>query len=95
MSDLSHNLQVRFLDYLMAGNFTFGKSKTIETVYAAPTLTGLNHTYEQFTPIIIKIPCENCGTENTFNPISLEYLLHVLQQTRDFTCHTSHNPDNQ
>ena len=62
----------------MAGNFIFGKSETIETVYAAPTLTGLNHTYKQFTPITIKIPCENCGTENTFNPISLEYLLHVL-----------------
>ena len=77
--------KVRFLDYLIAGNFTFGKSETIETMYAAPTLTGLNRAYEQSTPIIIKIPCEHCGTENTFNPLSLEYLLQILQQTPDFT----------
>lgn len=76
--------KVRFLDYLLAGDFSFGKSETIETVYAAPTLTGLNHAYEQCTPLIIKIPCKNCGTENILSPISLEYLVHVLQQTRDF-----------
>ena len=77
--------KVRFLDYLIAGNFTIGKSETIETVYAAPTLTGLNRAYEQSTPIIITIPCKHCGTENTFHPLSLEYLLQVLQQTPDFT----------
>jgi hypothetical protein len=51
-------MNVRFLDYLIAGHFSFGKSKTIETVYAAPTLIGLTRAYEQSTPIIITIPCQ-------------------------------------
>ncbi|MCW4040186.1 MAG: hypothetical protein NWE83_05485 [Candidatus Bathyarchaeota archaeon] len=77
-------MNVRFLDYLIAGDFTFGKSETIETVYAAPTLIGLHREYEQSTPIIIKIPCQTCGIENSFSPISLEYLLHILQQAHNF-----------
>ena len=77
-------MNVRFLDYLIAGYCTFGKSETIETVYAAPTLVGLNREYEQSTPIIMKIPCQTGGIENSFSPISLEYLLHILQQAHDF-----------
>ncbi len=77
-------MNVRFLDYLMARHFTCGKSETVETVYAAPPLIGLHREYEQSTPIIIKIPCQTCGIENSFCPISLEYLLHILQQAHDF-----------
>jgi hypothetical protein len=76
-------LNVRFLDYLKSGHFAFGKSETIETVFAAPTLIGLNRAFEQTTPVIIKIPCQTCSIENSFSPISLEYLLHILQQTQD------------
>ena len=67
--------KITYLDYLKSGRFELGKTQMIEVSYAAPTIFGLSHAVERITPIIMTIKCERCGTEMSFSPVSLEYLL--------------------
>ena len=65
---------ITYLNYLKAGRFELGESKTIEVSYAAPTILGLGHTVEKITPIIVTARCNRCASEISFAPVSLEYL---------------------
>lgn len=67
--------KITYLDYLKSGRFELGKTRMIEVSYAAPTMSGLRHTVERITPIIVTINCERCGTEISCSPVNLEYLL--------------------
>jgi len=72
---------VIFLDYVRAGAFDLGKTETVDVVHAAPTLTGLEHTVEQMTPLIIHIQCERCGSKTSYSPLTVEYLRFTLQRS--------------
>ncbi len=72
---------VVFLDYVRAGAFDLGKTETVDVVHAAPTLTGLEHTVEQMTPLIIHIQCGRCGSETLYSPLTVEYLLFTLHRS--------------
>ncbi len=72
---------VVFLDYVRSGAFDVGKTETVDVALAAPTLTGLEHTMEQMTPLIIRIRCERCGSETAYSPLTVEYLLFTLQRS--------------
>jgi len=74
-NDCRHRNRVVFLEYLRSGRFEVGETEMIEVTYAAPTLTGLGHTLERTTPLVIRIECERCGTITSCSPVSLEYLL--------------------
>ncbi len=76
---------VVFLDYVRAGAFNLGKTETVDVVHAAPTLTGLEHTVEQMTPLIIHIHCGRCGSETSYSPLTVEYLLFTLQRSVNAT----------
>lgn len=76
---------VVFLDYVRTGAFDLGKTETVEVVHAAPTLTGLGHTVEQMTPLIIRVPCARCGSETSYSPLSVEYLLFTMQRNDSAT----------
>jgi hypothetical protein len=76
---------VVFLDYVQAGAFELGKTETVDVVHAAPTLTGLEHTVEQMTPLIIQIQCNRCGSETSYSPLSVEYLLFTMQRNDSTT----------
>ncbi len=67
--------KIIYLSYLKAGQFKLGKTRMMEVIYAAPTLTGLGGTMERATPIIIRVKCRKCKTEISCSPVSLEYLL--------------------
>ena len=67
--------KITYLHYLKTGQFELGKTRIVEVVHAAPTISGLRHTMERVTPIIIRIKCKRCGTEISCSPISIEYLL--------------------
>ena len=67
--------KITYLEYLKAGRFELGKTRMIEVSYAAPTIFGLSHVVERITPITLTVRCERCGTEISFSPVSLEYLL--------------------
>ncbi|NIR86778.1 hypothetical protein GWO13_04080 [Candidatus Bathyarchaeota archaeon] len=70
--------EIVYLSYLKSGRFELGKTRMMEVVYAAPTLTGLGGTMERATPIIIRVKCKKCGSEMSFSPVSLEYLLFTV-----------------
>ncbi len=78
--------KITYLSYLKSGRFRLGKTRMMEVVYAAPTLTGLGGTMERATPIIIRVKCKKCRREMSCSPVSLEYLLftaakeHKLEQ---------------
>lgn len=70
--------KIIFLECLKTGHFELGKTEMLEVTYAAPTMTGLNRTAEPTTPLLIAAPCPECGLNNTFRPMSLEYLLYTV-----------------
>jgi len=67
--------EVTYLSYVKSGRFKLGKTTVMEVAYSAPTLTGLGHSLERATPIIIRVKCRKCGSEMLCSPVSLEYLL--------------------
>ncbi len=67
--------KITYLSHLKAGRFKLGKTRLMEIVYPAPTSTGLGHTMERTTPIMIRFKCRKCGSETSCSPVSLEYLL--------------------
>jgi len=67
--------KITYLSYLKSGRFKLGKTRMMEIVYAVPTITGLGHTMERATPIIIRVKCRKCRSEISCSPVSLEYLL--------------------
>ena len=72
--------KITYLDHLKSGKFEFGETQTIEVSHAAPTILGISHTMERITPLIITVKCERCGTEISYSPISLEYLLFTAKK---------------
>jgi len=73
-----HKQKITYLSYLKSGQFELGKTKMVEIVHAAPTISGLRHAMERVTPIIIRIKCKRCGTEMSCSPVSIEYLLFTV-----------------
>jgi hypothetical protein len=67
--------KITYLSYLKTGRFKLGKTRLTEIVYPAPTLTGLGHTTERTTPVMIRFKCRKCGSKMSCIPVSLEYLL--------------------
>ena len=76
-----HRSSVVFLDYLKSGAFELEKTRMVEVVQAAPTVTGLGQTMERMTPITLKIKCERCGAEMSHSPLSLEYLVFTTRRS--------------
>jgi len=72
--------RIIYLDLLKSGNFEVGRREVVEVAYAALTVVGLGHMLERMTPIVIRARCERCGTETSFSPISLEYLLFTAEK---------------
>jgi len=72
--------RITYLAHLKSGNFEVGKTEVVEVAYAALTVEGLGRMLENITPIIITVRCEKCGTETSFSPISLEYLLFTAEK---------------
>ena len=72
--------KITYLDHLKSGKFEFGEAQAIEVSHAAPTILGISHTMERITPLIITVKCERCGTEISYSPISLEYLLFTAKK---------------
>ena len=72
--------KIVYLDYLKSGRFELGKTEIVEVAHAAPTLTGLGRAFERMTPLFIRIKCKRCGTETSYSPISLEYLLFTIRK---------------
>jgi len=72
--------KITYLDRLKSGRFELGKTEVVEVAYAALTVEGLSRMLERITPIIITARCERCGTEMSFSPISLEYLLFTAER---------------
>ncbi|KON29037.1 hypothetical protein AC480_03670 [miscellaneous Crenarchaeota group archaeon SMTZ1-55] len=70
-----------FLDYLKAGAFELEQTKMVEVVHAAPTITGLEQTMEQMTPITFTIHCKRCGAETPHSPLTLEYLVFTTRRS--------------
>lgn len=66
--------KITYLDHLKSGSFELGEPRMVEVSYAAPTISGLGHTMERITPLIMTVRCERCGTEISCSPVSLEYL---------------------
>jgi len=70
--------KITYLSYLKSGQFELEETRMIEVIHAAPTISGLMHTMEKVTPIIIRIKCKRCGTEMSCSPVSIEYLLFTV-----------------
>ena len=72
--------KITYLEYLKTGKFELGKTKTIEVVYAAPTLLGLDYIPESMTPLLIQIECRKCRAKISCCPASLEYLMFTARK---------------
>jgi hypothetical protein len=83
--ECGYRRNIIFLDYIRTGAFELGKTEMVEVAHTAPTLTGLGQTLERMTPIMIRVKCERCGTETSYCPLSLEYLLFTTQRNDSST----------
>jgi len=73
-----HKQKITYLSYLKSGRFELGETRRLEVVHAAPTISGLSHSMERVTSIIIRIKCKRCGAEISCSPVSIEYLLFTV-----------------
>jgi len=67
-----------YLDYLKAGQFKLGETKPIEVLH--PYSLGFTYEMEEATPVIIRANCNRCGSEIEIRPVSLEYLLFIMER---------------
>lgn len=72
--------RITYLECLKSGHFELGKTRHVEVVVAAPTISGLLSTREKITPIIIRVKCKRCKAEILCTPVSLEYLMFTAKK---------------
>jgi len=72
--------RITYLEFLRAGRFVLGKTRTIEVAYDDLTFLGVSYTTESVTPILIRIRCEKCAAEITCCPTTLEYLMFTARK---------------
>ena len=69
-----------YLDYLISGEFEFGKTEQAEILDIQGSISFLDT--EKITPIILSLICKRCGCQIKIHPVSVEYLKIIIDRQK-------------